>query len=292
MSTRTRCRPTTAARSSSTRGSASPGTRSDGSGILEQTGRPERIVITHFHPDHVGGAAIVAGLAEAPVYQGELDYEYCRRAWTAEAAERSEQHMVEHGTPPEEAATVRAPAGAADGIRPLRARSRAARCPGSRSAAGRSSTCRATPTATSRCSVTACSSPATRCWAASRRTSASGPASAPDPLSDYLGSLARIVELDPRLALPGHGERILDPAARAREISEHHDDRLTRTLDTLGPSRGRATTSRARSSRTRSRPRCAASRSRRRSRTSSISCTPAARPAFRTTGEPPTLPPE
>ncbi|MET0938336.1 MAG: MBL fold metallo-hydrolase, partial [Gaiellaceae bacterium] len=60
------------------------------------------------------------------------------------------------------------------------------------------------------------------------------PASAPDPLSDYLGSLARIVELDPRLALPGHGERILDPAARAREISEHHDDRLTRTLGTLG----------------------------------------------------------
>src|SRR5687767_623852 len=49
--------------------------------ILEQLGRPERIVVTHFHPDHVGGAAVVAGLAEAPVYQGTLDYEYCRRAW-------------------------------------------------------------------------------------------------------------------------------------------------------------------------------------------------------------------
>ena len=76
--------------------------------ILGQIGRPERIVVTHFHPDHVGGAAIVAGLTEAPVYQGALDYEYCRRAWTAEAAERSEQHLLEHGTPPEEAATVRA----------------------------------------------------------------------------------------------------------------------------------------------------------------------------------------
>jgi glyoxylase-like metal-dependent hydrolase (beta-lactamase superfamily II) len=61
------------------------------------------------------------------------------------------------------------------------------------------------------------------------------PASAPDPLSDYLGSLSQIAELEPRLALPGHGERILDPAGRAREIAEHHDDRLTRTLDTLGP---------------------------------------------------------
>jgi glyoxylase-like metal-dependent hydrolase (beta-lactamase superfamily II) len=60
------------------------------------------------------------------------------------------------------------------------------------------------------------------------------PASAPDPLSDYLGSLGRIAELDPDLALPGHGERILDPGGRAREIAEHHDHRLTRTLGELG----------------------------------------------------------
>jgi glyoxylase-like metal-dependent hydrolase (beta-lactamase superfamily II) len=60
------------------------------------------------------------------------------------------------------------------------------------------------------------------------------PASSLDPLSEYLGSLARIAELDARLALPGHGERILDPAGRAREISEHHSDRLMRTRATLG----------------------------------------------------------
>ena len=60
------------------------------------------------------------------------------------------------------------------------------------------------------------------------------PASAPDPLSDYLRSLERIVKLDPLLALPGHGERIVDPAGRAREISEHHADRLERTLGALG----------------------------------------------------------
>ena len=82
--------------------------------------------------------------------------------------------------------------------------------------------------------MTACSSPATRCWAASRRTSGSGPRPRPIRCPTTCGSLARIAELDPRLALPGHGERILDPAGRAREISEHHDHRLTRTLDTLG----------------------------------------------------------
>ena len=60
------------------------------------------------------------------------------------------------------------------------------------------------------------------------------PAAARDPLSDYLGSLAQIIGLDPRIALPGHGERILDPAGRAREIVEHHGDRLRRTLAALG----------------------------------------------------------
>jgi glyoxylase-like metal-dependent hydrolase (beta-lactamase superfamily II) len=52
------------------------------------------------------------------------------------------------------------------------------------------------------------------------------PGSRPDPLADFVGSLERIVELDPQIALPGHGEPIDDPAARAREILEHHRDRL------------------------------------------------------------------
>jgi glyoxylase-like metal-dependent hydrolase (beta-lactamase superfamily II) len=202
--------------------------------ILEQTGRPERIVITHFHPDHVGGAAIVAGLTEALVFQGELDYEYCRRAWTTEAAERSEQHMVEHGTPPEEAATVRAQQEQltafvhyAQDPEPLEAGESIGgweilHLPGH--ADGHLALLR-DGVLVAGDALLGGITPNVGLW----------PASAADPLSDYLGSLAQIVELAPRLALPGHGERILDPAGRAREISEHHDDRLTRTLDTLGP---------------------------------------------------------
>ena len=38
-----------------------------------------------------------------------------------------------------------------------------------------------------------------------------------DPLGDYLAALDRTIELAPRIALPGHGEPIEDPAARARE---------------------------------------------------------------------------
>ena len=52
------------------------------------------------------------------------------------------------------------------------------------------------------------------------------PASRPDPLGDYLAALDRTIELDPRIALPGHGDPIDDPAGRARELKEHHRARL------------------------------------------------------------------
>ena len=52
------------------------------------------------------------------------------------------------------------------------------------------------------------------------------PASRPDPLGDYLESLERTIELAPELALPGHGDPIADPVGRARELIEHHHERL------------------------------------------------------------------
>jgi glyoxylase-like metal-dependent hydrolase (beta-lactamase superfamily II) len=61
------------------------------------------------------------------------------------------------------------------------------------------------------------------------------PEARPDPLADYQASLARTAELEARIALPGHGDPIDDPAARAREIAEHHDRRLAATRAALGP---------------------------------------------------------
>jgi glyoxylase-like metal-dependent hydrolase (beta-lactamase superfamily II) len=55
------------------------------------------------------------------------------------------------------------------------------------------------------------------------------PDSRPDPLGDYLASLQRTIELAPRIAYPGHGEPIHDPAGRARELIEHHRRRLDQT---------------------------------------------------------------
>jgi glyoxylase-like metal-dependent hydrolase (beta-lactamase superfamily II) len=59
------------------------------------------------------------------------------------------------------------------------------------------------------------------------------PASRPDPLGDYLAALDRTIQLDPRLALPGHGDPIEDPAGRARELKAHHAERLDATIAAL-----------------------------------------------------------
>ncbi len=61
------------------------------------------------------------------------------------------------------------------------------------------------------------------------------PASRADPLGDYLGALRRMEELDPGIALPGHGDPIQDPAGRARELQEHHRLRLEEAAAALGP---------------------------------------------------------
>ena len=40
----------------------------------ELDGPVDRIVITHFHPDHVWGGEVAREVTGAPVYQGRLDY--------------------------------------------------------------------------------------------------------------------------------------------------------------------------------------------------------------------------
>src|SRR5260221_12006740 len=52
-----------------------PGVEQHWRAALKALGGPvEKILITHFHPDHVGGARLVAGLTGAPGYQGSRDF--------------------------------------------------------------------------------------------------------------------------------------------------------------------------------------------------------------------------
>src|SRR3954464_5722979 len=60
----------------------------------------ERIAITHFHPDHVGGAAAAAAATGAPVSQGGLDYAQCERVWGSDDwPERMADWFTSHGVP-------------------------------------------------------------------------------------------------------------------------------------------------------------------------------------------------
>jgi len=60
----------------------------------------------------------------------------------------------------------------------------------------------------------------------------------PNPLEDYLGSLARVEALGAKLALPGHRTMITDVAGRAVEIRHHHAERLEKMERLCGSVRG------------------------------------------------------
>lgn len=201
--------------------------------VLAQLDAPvERILITHFHPDHVGAAADVAGLTGAPVHQGAEDYEQCVRTWGEQTESPMPTYLREHGTPEAEVESfiqegrafgklirfVRdpeplAPGGEVDGWEVLELPGHA----DGHLAFHRDGILVAGDTLLG--SIT----PNVGLY----------PHSRPDPLGDYLVSLERIAELEPRLALPGHGDPIRDPAGRARELVAHHVERLEQTTAAL-----------------------------------------------------------
>jgi glyoxylase-like metal-dependent hydrolase (beta-lactamase superfamily II) len=57
--------------------------------VLDELDAPiEQIVVTHMHPDHVGGARDIQELTGAPVLQGREDYDQCVAAWGRRDTER------------------------------------------------------------------------------------------------------------------------------------------------------------------------------------------------------------
>jgi glyoxylase-like metal-dependent hydrolase (beta-lactamase superfamily II) len=197
----------------------------------------ERIAITHFHPDHVGGAAAAADGTGAPVSQGGLDYAQCERVWgSADWPERMAAWFIRHGVPRESAdelieqghafaAFVRYaldPELLYEGS--TLAGWEVVELPGH--ADGHLGFLREGVLIAGDHLLDEIS-PAVGLY----------PESRPDPLGDYLRSLERTIELAPRIVYPGHGEPIRDAAGRAKELLEHHRRRLDETSALLN-SRG------------------------------------------------------
>jgi glyoxylase-like metal-dependent hydrolase (beta-lactamase superfamily II) len=202
---------------------------------LEQAGgRVARIFVTHFHPDHVGASQDVHELTGAPVYQGGLDYAQCELVWGNPAwSERLVGWFELHGAP--EAVTEEL-VGQGSIYRPFVRYQRdpilieageeldgweLVAAPGH--ADGQLCLLK-DGVLVAADHVLGRISPTVGLW----------PASRPDPLGDYLESLRRTVELDPSVALPGHGDVIDDPSARALELQEHHRVRLEEAASALG----------------------------------------------------------
>jgi glyoxylase-like metal-dependent hydrolase (beta-lactamase superfamily II) len=192
-----------------------------------------RVLITHFHPDHVGAAADLAGLTGAPVHQGAHDYEQCLRTWGDLRIEsRMPEYLQLHGTPEDEVEAFRQEShvfvqfvrfvrdpellGAGDVVDGWEVLELPGHADG-HIVFLRDGVLVAGDTLLSSISPNIGLYPDSR----------------PDPLGDYFGSLERIIELAPRLALPGHGDPIEDPTGRARELIAHHAVRLEETAAAL-----------------------------------------------------------
>ena len=202
--------------------------------FLDELGAPvERILVTHMHPDHVGGARDAARLTGAPVLQGREDFAQCLSAWGPDRDPgRLARHWRENGVPDDTLEDV------VTATTSLVDRVHYAPAPELLDAGE---------------TVDGWEVEVLRGHADGHIvllrdgvmiagdvilggiTPAIGlyPNSRPDPLGDYFETLDRIEELAPRVAYSGHKDPVTDPAGRAREIRAHHVERLDRAVAAL-----------------------------------------------------------
>jgi glyoxylase-like metal-dependent hydrolase (beta-lactamase superfamily II) len=197
--------------------------------VLDALDAPiERVVITHMHPDHVGGATDIAELTGAPVFQGREDHAQCVQAWGRRDPERWAAYWAGHGMP------VSHVQGLAHESDRLIAAVHWPRDPelldaGDNVDGWRIEVLRGHADGHIVLLRDGVMVGGDVILSGITPTIGLYPNSRPDPLGDYFDTLARIEKLAPRVAYTGHKEPVADPAGRAREIRVHHVERLAAT---------------------------------------------------------------
>lgn len=183
------------------------------------------IVVTHFHPDHLGAARWLQEVSAAPVFMAEAEIPFARRIWGSPDAGPFVWLLVRHGMPPgmadRAAGAMRGGLPLPEEISPLSAGEKAPTGARIVHAPGHADHqlvlhdgARGILFAADHLMLGI--TPNIGLW----------PETEPYPLARYLDSLASMRGLGVDLVLPGHGPAFRDLDGRIFELTEHHAGRL------------------------------------------------------------------